>query len=154
MADQIILLNQGIIEQKGVPADFYESPATTFVGRFIGTPPMNILPLHVTQHGLCVYDVPLFERHPNRIPKDAHMVGIRPEDVMLSAPGRGLEGKVLFSDYHGADTVLGIQPKGENNPQNPLLSRLQGRCEYKNGDTVWVTWRDKNITIFDAKGKR
>ena len=154
MADQIILLNNGEIEQRGVPTDFYESPATTFVGRFIGTPPMNIIPIRLNQNRLFLYETPLFHSNSNRIPKDAAIAGIRPEDIQPCQSNCGLEGKVLFSDYHGSDTVLGILPKGENDSKKTLLSRIQGRCEFRNGDSVWVTWRDENVTIFDAKGKR
>ena len=54
MADRVILLNRGEIEQNGTPVDLYETPANTFVARFIGTPPMNLLPLVARRDGAVI----------------------------------------------------------------------------------------------------
>ena len=51
MADRVVLLNRGRIEQNATPVELYESPANTFVARFIGTPPMNLLPLEAGRGG-------------------------------------------------------------------------------------------------------
>jgi sn-glycerol 3-phosphate transport system ATP-binding protein len=54
MADKVILLNQGRVEQAGVPSDLYEKPASVFVAQFVGTPPMNILDIAAGQHGVVI----------------------------------------------------------------------------------------------------
>src|SRR5205814_5849622 len=54
MADRVVLLNRGRIEQNATPVELYERPANTFVARFIGTPPMNLLPLDLCPGGAAI----------------------------------------------------------------------------------------------------
>ncbi|MGA2945202.1 MAG: ABC transporter ATP-binding protein, partial [Xanthobacteraceae bacterium] len=69
MADQVILMREGHIEQAAAPDEIYARPATTFAAKFIGTPPMNILP---------------YDPHSGR---DGVLLGIRPEDVIVGDVG-------------------------------------------------------------------
>lgn len=80
MADRILLLNQGEIAQCGTPNALYQTPENTFVARFIGNPPMNLL-------------------H-----QDSSMLGVRPEHIRLAETG--IAADVQRCDYHGADTII------------------------------------------------
>ncbi len=82
MADQIILLRAGRIEQDATPAALYARPATVFAARFIGTPPMNVI-----------------------ADGDARLLGVRPEDVRLAETG-GLAARVVAVEYLGADSIV------------------------------------------------
>jgi sn-glycerol 3-phosphate transport system ATP-binding protein len=131
MADRVILMRNGRIEQNGAPADLYERPASVFVGEFIGTPPMNIVRLpDATGTG--------------RIRK----VGIRPEHITFSESG--LPVVVEESEYFGADTVTSCRHEGQH-----LLVRTSGRPPADVGAVAHLTWSKQAESIFDdASGQR
>src|SRR6476660_1628047 len=85
MADQVILLRDGRVDQDGTPEDLYNRPATAFAARFVGTPPMNVVALP----GLSA---------PGRL------LGVRPEDVRIGA--EGLDAVVESVEYLGADSLV------------------------------------------------
>jgi len=147
MADHIILLNQGKIEQQGTPQDLYEKSQSTFVGRFIGTPPMNILEIRKENKEI------FKQNFSNSITKNAHYLGIRPEDIKLNSISDGLEGVILFLDYHGSDIILGLQFEKLHN-ETKFLVRIQDKLRYKIGDRVWVNWEEEKIHIFNSEGLR
>src|SRR5512140_2830330 len=96
MADRIILIREGRVEQQGTPAELYARPATMFAARFIGTPGMNLVPLADGARGAVVRgskDVVLAGRGEGRT------LGVRPEHVMLVDSG-GVAGTVTSSEYH------------------------------------------------------
>ncbi|MEP6559036.1 MAG: ABC transporter ATP-binding protein, partial [Burkholderiales bacterium] len=84
MADQVVLLHRGRVEQAGAPRDLYARPATTFAARFIGTPAMNL----VAMEGGCIAgsDVAV----PMPTPTPAATLGVRPEAITLAADGAGI----------------------------------------------------------------
>ena len=85
MADRVILLNRGEIEQNGMPVDLYETPANTFVARFIGTPPMNLLPLVARRDGAVIAGTD----GPVVLPAQFAdgMLGVRPEHIRVQRDG-------------------------------------------------------------------
>ena len=103
LADKIVVLRDGLVEQVGTPRELYERPGNLFVAEFIGSPKMNILPIGSVAGAL--------PAHPDR----ASHVGMRPEDLKLTGPGSGLvTGRVLLSEYTGASSLLHVElPGGE-----------------------------------------
>src|SRR6478752_5074344 len=75
LADILVVMNGGLVEQVGKPLDIYAKPATTFVAAFIGAPPMNFMPLRAANGSKPVVV--------NDIPADAGIVGVRPEDFVI-----------------------------------------------------------------------
>ena len=96
LADKIVVLRDGRIEQVGTPRDLYARPANVFVAQFIGSPKMNILPAaSATGFGAQ--------------PAGATRVGIRPEHLSLVAPDKGqIGGRVIISEYTGASSLLHV----------------------------------------------
>ncbi len=134
MADQVILLKDGKIEQSGTPADLYERPRTDFVAQFLGTPPMNLMPISEIQH-----------RMPNTL--DAGFLGVRPEKIRFRELGLPVE--ILAIDYMGAETVLRLR-----HGACTLMARTEGRVTAKQGDSLHVDWHEDDIHLFDKTGKR
>lgn len=153
MADHIILLNSGKIEQQGTPQELYQKAATTFVGKFIGTPPMNILKLHKEKEAITINNKTIKIYGLNNFPDGKFFLGIRPEDVKINKDKNGIKGIVLFRDYHGSDTILGIR-LDNNSYEEPFLVRTRGENGYKIGEKINVVWDEKKINIFDSQGKR
>ena len=103
MADRVVLLNRGRIEQNATPVELYERPANTFVARFIGTPPMNLLPLERGAAGAVVAGT----GGPAVAPADCAglTLGVRPEHITL-AFDRGVPATVAAIEYLGADSLV------------------------------------------------
>ena len=140
MADQIVLLRDGHIEQDASPAEIYARPATSFAASFIGTPPMNLFPLEARSDGMVLRgsDGPILVP----IVTPGGIGGIRPENPRLAE--RGIQAQVKHAEYLGADTVVACSV-GEAT----LLACLPGRVELGDGASVCLV-TDEPIHIFDA----
>jgi sn-glycerol 3-phosphate transport system ATP-binding protein len=142
MADKVILLNKGRVDQAGVPSDLYEKPASVFVAQFVGTPPMNVLETAAGQHGLTIAGG---ERVLAAAAPEALLFGIRPEHVRLAETGEAAT--VQSSEYFGADTIL-VCRVGEQ----PLQVRVPGRPGLRIGATVRLAWEPGATHFFDKAG--
>ncbi|HYX66802.1 MAG TPA: ABC transporter ATP-binding protein [Burkholderiales bacterium] len=134
MADQVILLRAGRVEQAGTPAELYARPASTFAARFIGTPAMNLVPLQAIQ------------------PEAARglTAGIRPEHIKIVSNGSGVAATVVSAEYHGADTVVTARV-GDTS----LLVRAPGEIGLAPGSQVRLGWEPAAVHLFDSeKGLR
>lgn len=123
MADKVVLMRSGNIEQMGTPAELYESPANTFVAGFIGSPPMNLLPAH-----------------------EGRQLGIRPEHIRLGSVQEGLAATLQSIEYLGAESLLNCRLEQEGN----VIVRLPGRVSYAVGDKVGLVWQCEDAHYFDA----
>jgi len=134
MADQVVLLKDGRIVQIGTPADLYDRPSTDFAAQFLGTPPMNVLPVADLDGQVTV-------------PERGHYMGIRPEKVRLADSGLAVE--VSAVDYMGAETVLRLLHRGHT-----LMVRVDGRAAMVAGDRLHITWNPDDVHLFDQHGNR
>jgi sn-glycerol 3-phosphate transport system ATP-binding protein len=141
MADRVVLIREGRIEQEGSPEDLYARPATVFAARFIGTPGMNLLNLADGRGGAVVRGSQdtLF---PGR--GDGLVLGVRPEHVWLADSG-GVAGTVASAEYHGADTILTVRIGGET-----LFMRTPGQLIEAPGTPVRLGWKAESLHLFDA----
>ncbi|MDQ6917328.1 MAG: ABC transporter ATP-binding protein [Pseudomonadota bacterium] len=142
MADRVILLSGGRIEQNGAPVDLYETPANVFVARFIGTPPMNLLRLDRAGGEAVIAGT----GGPGVAPVECAggMLGVRPEHVVLARDG-AIEARVDGVEYLGADSLL-LCRVGEQ----LLTARVAGRVGVSSGDTARLGWARGASHFFDA----
>ena len=127
MADQVVLLRAGRVEQDAAPADLYARPATVFAARFIGTPPMNVLT----------------DGH-----REGALFGVRPEDVRLSETG-ALAARVVTVEYLGADSIVTCAAGAEM-----IAVRAPGRVELPEGAAVRLAWNPAAVHLFEAASGR
>ena len=146
MADRVILMNSGHIEQNGAPVDLYERPANQFVARFIGTPPMNLLALERGSEGAVIAG----SEGPAVLPSEfaRGKLGIRPEHIVLDF-SRGVPATVESVEYLGGDSLLGCAIGGQ-----PLAVRVQGSVGLSPGDTARLTWAAGAQHFFAEDGTR
>ena len=146
MADHVILLREGHIEQEGTPAQLYARPATTFAARFIGTPAMNLVALADGPQGAVIRGA----RDPVLAGRGLGLtLGIRPEHIRLVDEG-GVPGAVISAEYHGADTVVTARVGDES-----LLVRAPGQVALAAGARVRLGWESDAVHVFDtANGRR
>ncbi|MCW5745469.1 MAG: ABC transporter ATP-binding protein [Alphaproteobacteria bacterium] len=141
MADQVILMKDGHIEQDGAPEALYERPATIFTARFVGTPPMNVVPaaaLATAGAADLLHGAP-------PTPAEHLMMGVRPEAVGLATSG-GLPATVTATEYLGADTL--VQAKAG---AIELLARLSGRVGLNAGAAVRLAWPAEQRHWFESR---
>lgn len=87
MADRIIVLNAGRVEQVGTPTEIYEQPASTFVAGFMGAPPMNLMTAQIAAGRLQLNEETVLPLDPPAVALETVLVGYRPEDVRLGGDG-------------------------------------------------------------------
>jgi len=131
MADKIVVLNAGNIEQVGSPLDLYNKPDNLFVAGFIGSPRMN------------------FVKGEAAGPWHAPTIGIRPEHIRLSKESGTWKGIVGVAEHLGSDTFLHVNVEGIG----MLTVRAGGDFIVSHGDTVFLTPDDARIHRFDENGK-
>ena len=136
LADQVVVLRDGAIEQVGSPLDLYDKPANRFVAQFIGTPQMNV--------------VDRAELPADSVAAGAAFVGIRPEDLRLTPPGQGqIAAQVELVEALGAETLVYLHtPRGAQ-----IVLRQNSRTTLVAGDDVGVDVELGHLHWFDASGK-
>ena len=133
MADKIVVLQAGAIEQVGSPLELYHTPHNLFVAGFIGSPRMNLLiGGEAKKHG-------------------ATTIGIRPEHLSISPRKGEWEGVVGVSEHLGSDTFFHVNCPAFS---EPLTVRASGDVQLAYGDKVYLTPDAANIHKFDDKGLR
>jgi sn-glycerol 3-phosphate transport system ATP-binding protein len=105
MADQVVLMRDGRVEQDATPAELYARPASVFAASFIGTPPMSLLRLVPGEHGAEVPGAPGIAVAPASAA--GQVLGLRPEEV-TPTDGPGLPARVQAAEFLGAETVLAV----------------------------------------------
>ncbi len=132
MADHIVVLNEGRVEQVATPRTLYAAPGTTFCARFIGTPPMNLI---------AASDLPGFAHL-----ADGSLVGVRPEDMVTDE--NGVEAQVDSVEYLGADQLIAARI-GDSR----IIVRQPARTGAPDA-TVRLSWPAEATHLFDADGRR
>ncbi len=131
MADRIVVLNAGSIEQYGSPLELYERPANVFVAGFIGSPRMNLIGEEVAaRYG-------------------AATIGIRPEHIRVGRDGDGWEGTVRSAEHLGSDTFFYVDAAGIGS----ITARSIGELGFREGDRVRLAPDPAHIHRFDREGQ-
>ena len=133
MADKIVVLQSGKIEQVGSPLDLYHAPENLFVAGFIGSPKMNFFTSEVASK------------------QNASTIGVRPEHIKASADKGEWQGKVGVAEHLGSDTFLHIHETGL---AETIVVRVSGEFSLQHGDSVWLTPIQDKIHKFDNTGRR
>ncbi len=123
MADRIVVLNKGNIEQVGSPLELYNKPNSVFVAGFIGSPKMNFV--------------------------ENNTIGIRPEHIEISEKKGDWQGKVLLSEHLGSDTFLHV----DAGARGRLTVRASGENTFAPGTNVWMTPDKSRMHYFDKDGR-
>ena len=133
MADKIVVLQAGVIEQVGSPLELYNRPRNIFVAGFIGSPKMNLM----TGQEAAKYG--------------AATIGIRPEHISVSEREGVWKGEVGVSEHLGSDTFLHIHGTGLG---ETVTVRASGEMAAHHGDTVWLSPDMEKLHRFDSDGHR
>ena len=141
LADVLVVMNAGRVEQTGAPLDVYEKPASTFVASFIGAPPMNLLSVAGLPAGTV-----------EGVPALAATVGFRPEDIVLGGATSGglrLDAIVDGAEPVGAESFLYCTAAGQR-----IVVRVPGRSAAQAGEALAVSVPAAKLHWFDKDGRR
>jgi multiple sugar transport system ATP-binding protein len=156
MADRIVVLSDGKIEQFGTPMELYHRPSTKFVAGFIGHPKMNFLMVpHLSSSSKGV-SVELPEIGEQLLPVETNAensgdeleVGIRPEDLMLSKTAKGLPMTVEVLERLGGSTLV----YGSVSLNQNFCALLQGDAQVSEGETIKLVASPSSFHVFDSNG--
>jgi ABC-type sugar transport system ATPase subunit len=158
LADRIVVLNAGMVEQVGSPMELYLTPANLFVARFIGSPSMNTLPCTVEAGGAGAMvrpaggqPVKVLEAIPESAKGKTGTFGVRPEDLTVTRNGDGIfKGTVDIVEQLGEVTLLYVDC---GNDSEPVVAKLDGIVDIKKGDTVALTAATDKMYVFDENGR-
>ena len=142
MADKIVVLRAGRVEQVGAPLDLYNRPVNTFVAGFIGSPRMNFLPVAL---------LPADQTLAARLPSGSHTLGIRPEHALIAQDGP-ISLLVSQVEQLGSSSLLhGVIGHGTPH-QTPFEMVLAGQTPVVGGDTVRLGLPTEHLHCFDKDG--
>ncbi|OSQ42503.1 ABC transporter ATP-binding protein [Thalassospira sp. MCCC 1A01428] len=142
LADKIVLLRDGRIEQVGTPHDLYERPQNLFAAQFIGAPKMNIFKLTDECQNL---------RENLKLDRNAHYFGIRPDSFEIVQPGEGiLSGKVRLNEYLGNACLIHADIEGHD----PVILEQPVGTKITTGTTISLNAKADNVHAFAKDGNR
>jgi multiple sugar transport system ATP-binding protein len=160
LADRIVVMRDGRVEQIGTPAELYDHPVNAFVAGFMGSPPMNLLPAQVAAHDTqCIVlsdgqSVGLHQRSAwHTAAGQTVLLGLRPECITLGDAGapnaQTLHAEVELVEALGGETVLHTRVAGHE-----LLVRVPGRVSAAMGDVLPLAVLREAVHVFDASSGR
>ncbi|MGF6574285.1 multiple sugar transport system ATP-binding protein [Paraburkholderia sp. GAS333] len=158
LGQKIVVFNKGHIEQIGAPLDLYDRPANRFVGGFIGSPQMNMLPATLVSQSESQTVVTLtggsdqivLPGRPDRAIAGELTLGVRPEYLGVGAPGEGLPARVELVEHLGDVSLLHAQLDGVGKPISLKLDKKD--AQHAVGAHVGIKVAAASVTLFDAKG--
>jgi sn-glycerol 3-phosphate transport system ATP-binding protein len=161
LADILVVMNGGRVEQIGNPLDIYQKPATTFVASFIGAPPMNLMPLRADEIKV------QFEGERRAAAGEAGILGIRPEDFVISSDtlpgGIALDLTVEAIERVGAETfiygtrqheVQGVAANPGELPPGEVIVRIPGAVGPAIGERIRAIAPREKLHLFSADGRQ
>jgi multiple sugar transport system ATP-binding protein len=155
MADRIVVMHDGRVEQIGTPLDLYDRPGNLFVAQFIGSPAMNVVEGTVRRAGGAAYvEVADGVRWPldggPGADGQAVSYGIRPEHLTLDSGGNGVPGEIVVVEPTGAETELLINVGGSQ-----VILRTHGRPPVNPDEKIHLAVDPANVHLFDrVSGQR
>ena len=152
MADKIVVLKDGRVEQIGAPLDLYDRPQNVFVAGFIGSPAMNFLKGHLNGDGTALVAGAALPAVSGKTGEITY--GVRPEHLSFGVDGQGLKAVVDVVEPTGADTMVVAHVVTESGKTEVQITQ-RDRVSCKHGDTVWLVPDASRIHLFDsASGQR
>jgi multiple sugar transport system ATP-binding protein len=155
MADRIVVMHDGIVEQIGSPLELYDNPANMFVAGFIGSPAMNFIPgtLRRGGNGAALEAAGGMRiALPNGVPGDDGQkvtLGTRPEHLAIGADGNGITGSILVVEPTGAETQVVVEAA-----QQQVVAVFSERHHFQPGAKITLTPRPEALHLFDSSSGR
>lgn len=159
LADKMVVMHDGIVEQVGTPMEIYSSPANIFVARFVGSSKMNVFPVTFVGKQGKLANFQLDSGETIAVRKDLDLIkdqkytlGIRPEHLEIMSEQYGeniLNGTVVLVEDLGGEGFVHVSVGGDAQ----LMVKVQQETEYKAGDRIRLTFRYNHCYLFQENGE-
>ena len=152
MADRIVIMRDGLIQQIGTPTEVYGKPANTFVARFIGSPSMNMLSGTVRENGVEIDGVGLVALKHEQMPGARVLIGVRPDDLRIGTARPGalnIEGTVSVVEPLGPDSLVYL-----DSGASQVVAKADAQSLVKVGETVTALADITQLHVFDEQSGR
>jgi multiple sugar transport system ATP-binding protein len=143
LADTIAVMNHGVIEQLGPPQEIYDKPASMFVADFIGSPPMNFLPVPAALGAGASAEIAKVAVRDGRTEADL-VLGVRPEHVFFSDTS-ALRGEIYGTEYLGTTQIVTVKSE-----HAMLKARLPAGLAVRTGEFVGIDFKPHKLSVFEA----
>ncbi|WP_375057549.1 sn-glycerol-3-phosphate ABC transporter ATP-binding protein UgpC [Zobellella sp. DQSA1] len=150
LADRLVVLNQGRVEQIGRPMEVYRRPASLFVAQFIGSPAMNVIPAHIVNGSLTLEDGQRLDV-PAEYPDGEVRLGLRPEQLRPTGPGQGLRVELVMREALGGEQLCYCRLPGT---ERQLVARLDGELALAEGAFLFLAIEPGQLHLFAADDGR
>jgi multiple sugar transport system ATP-binding protein len=145
LADRVVVLRDGVIEQVGAPLELYDKPANQFVAQFIGTPQMNVVDTG---------ELPALRQAVGAAAAQDGFIGVRPEHVVVKPGSHGaLSGKVELIEALGSDTLIYARLGGAGGKGVQIVAKQNVRTSLHPGDAVSLDVLPDSFHVFDRQGR-
>ncbi|GAL18762.1 glycerol-3-phosphate ABC transporter ATP-binding protein UgpC [Vibrio maritimus] len=148
LADKLVVLNKGNVEQVGTPLEIYDNPASLFVATFIGSPSMNILDAIVSIEGIEL-DHSLLKLNTSSLGLGDIKLGLRPEHLKLTEDNPWFHVEVELIEALGADLLLYCKTLGSEDQK--LVVRVEGHSKIAIGEQLGIDIDLEHVHLFDSK---
>ena len=148
MADKIVVMNEGLVEQTGAPLDLYDKPVNIFVAGFIGSPSMNLLNASINSNSInlgSAGSIPITRKTTSENNLDITL-GIRPSHMDISKNGEGLKFQIDVIEPTGADSLV----YGKINDTECCVQTSE-RLNLKSGEIIHILPNEDNLHFFDKQ---
>ncbi len=149
ISDEIVVMNFGVVQQIGKPQEVYNEPANMFVAKFLGTPPINIIPAKVENGKIMMYKTEFNEKYDLNFADGTNLnIGVRPEYIKVDPKGK-YKVYVEMVEYIGRDKTLIFKFDGQ---EKTCKAIIPSEVEVEPGTEINIDF--KRCFIFDEEGKR
>ncbi|CCV64094.1 ABC-type transport system, ATPase component [Alteracholeplasma palmae J233] len=156
LADRIVIMKDGYIQQVGTPVEIYSNPANKFVANFIGTPPMNMFDSKITEDGKLAFGGQIIEINSSKVLKSLEsykgkdvIIGIRPEHVLVEKTTKfseGLPAKCTDYELLGSDSLVHFGVEGQK-----VIAKVKAREVISRGENISYSFNIDNVYFFDKE---
>ena len=147
LADRIVIMKDGDIQQVGTPSEVFQDPANMFVAQFIGAPSMNMMPAILSENGVMLENKQMLTTRPKVAAAGDIMVGIRPSALTVTTRPKDaiIQGHVTVIEPLGAEALIYVDIMGRE-----VIATVPGRTLPDTGDQVLLTTPADEIRFFDT----
>jgi ABC-type sugar transport system ATPase subunit len=155
LADRIVVMREGMIEQVGTPLEIYSNPVSYFIADFFGNPSMNLIrgSIEPTPQGARFRGPSLILELPIELSHAAPgyaTLGLRPEHLNVQQNGASFQAEVRLIEPLGKETLVYF----EHGSDKPLIAVVEGTGDFQSGERLGLTFDPKRLYLFDEDGKR
>jgi ABC-type sugar transport system ATPase subunit len=144
MADRLAVIESGVIRQIGTPEEVYNHPVDIFVASFLGTPKINLIEGTIVDNQIMPFGWPVSMLPSSFAGKDKFIIGIRPEDILISAGG-DYSGTIKSLEYLGDRAVAAVESKGFN------LTAVTEPDRIEPGNNIKFAVNKEKLLFFEKK---